>query len=401
MSEENKSGEELDELTAQAEETVEEVAEVAQDAEEVVEGAADAELELAEDAAETVGSVDERVEAAVRNVAEEAASEEAAAEKVVEEAKPERKKRERRSKQARSAKDAWQETADPEAKKAKASGLAALGTSTWIAISVAALALGLVLGRFVLGGGAAGGAADLSGKTTVTEAELDNTYATYTYNGQSHGVTVREVIEQTGTVEDAADADGNYKLPSAENAINAARNAILNAEIESRGIEVSDEDVAAYAEKALGTSDFEAIGSAYGMDADAVKQLITENCKLEALRDEVVEAKLPDMPEAPEAAEEGKEDEANKKYGKYVLDLAGDEWDSEKGAWKSEDGRYATALASYDFDGKKASYNAAQAAYYVAYQVYTEQSTELSNQWTTYVNGLMSQASIQVGTLVS
>ncbi len=336
---------------------------------------------------------DERVEAAVRNVAEEA-QEEAPVEE-----KPARKKRERRSKQARAAKGEAEPVAAPVANKAPRRSVT-LGTPAWIAISVASLALGLVLGHFVLGGGPAGNAS-FTGKSTVAESELDSAYATYTYNGATETVTVREAIEQTGTIESVKQEDGTYTLPSAEAAISVARNAIIAKEADSRNITISDEDLAAYAEQAIGTSDYDAIASTYGMDAESVKELLTSSARMNALRDEVVGVDAPTMPDAPTAAEEGKESEVTKEYAEYIINLAGDEWNADKGEWASKDGAYATALDGQDFSKDGASYAAAQAAYYVAYQQYSQAQTEISNKWTEFVNGLLSNASIEVSSLVS
>lgn len=391
-----------------AEELVEEEADEAVDVAAGVEDEA-VPADEADGAADQAPELDERVEAAVRHVAEEAeadtaegpadnkilAEDEAPAPSEAE-ADSAPKRRERRSKQARAAKAATDDSVSPTPQKA--SRLASLGVPVWIGIAAASLVLGLVLGRFVLGGSVGG---TLSGKIAVTEAQLDDAYATYTYRGKTETISIREAIEQNGTVEAMKDEDGTYRLPAAEYALNAARTAILDKEVESRGIVVSDEDVAAYAEQTLGTSDYESIASAYGMEVDAVRELILENCRMNALREEVVGGTLPEMPADPEAAEEGKEDELTKEYADYIIGLAGDEWDEEAGTWAQKDSRYATALADADFSAEGASYNAAQAAYYVAYQLYTEQQTEMSSTWAEYVNGLMCNASIQVGTLVS
>ena len=362
-------------------------------------------------------AVDQKVEDAVRHVAEEAAADEAtstmfdaaASDQMAEgvtaqaggsdaESAP-KKKRERRSKQARAEKTGIAAFADAPA-ASNASKAAVLGTPAWIAIAVACLALGLALGRFVLGGGSAA-TADLSSKTTVAESELDKAFATFTYNGSTEAITVREVIELNGTLDSAVTDDGTYKLPSAEYAINVARTKILNKEIDARGIEVSDDEVAAYAEENLGTSDYDAIDSTYGMDAEKVKQLIAENCRLMAMRKEIVGEDTATMPTAPDTAEEGKEDERTKEYADYILQLVGDEWDAEKGAWVDEESSYAVALDGTDFSADSASYNMAQSVYYVAYQKYNEQQTEMSNKWTDFLNELLSKASIEVNTLVS
>lgn len=381
------------ESTEQAAESTEQAAEADEQATEATEQATEAE------------ALDEMVEIAVENVAKEAAAESAVEEEAVAEVPAEQatdtaptKKRERRSKQARAEKAARSGASEP-ALPASAAKTASYGLPVLIAAAVGCLALGLVLGRFVLGGGAGSGAA--SGKTVITEAELDNAYANYTYQGKSSTVTFREVIEMNGSLEASADADGNYKIPAAENALNAARTAILNKEIESRGIEVTEEEVTAYAEQSLGTSDFDAIASTYGMEPDAVKELVEENCRLTKLREEIIDGDVPAMPEAPATAEEGKEEEATKAYAEYILTLVGDQWDSKKGAWADESSSYATALADYNFDGKTASYNAAQAAYYVAYQEYTTKSQEIATQWTDFLNGLLSNASIEINSMVS
>lgn len=404
MSDENLTNEQ-DEL---AEETVEAVEEAVEPvAEQAVDAVADAATEVetaSEEAVEEFDVQQEKVESAVRHVAEEAQAE------VADEVEEAPAKRERRSKQKRAEKaakagaDAF-DAAPSAAPAAAPTGLAALGVPAWLGIAAASLVVGLLVGRFALGGeSAASAAADavaLAGQTAVTEDHLDDAYATYVYKGDTHTITVREVLEQNGTIDAALDDEGNYTLPSAEYAINVARTNILNKEVEARDITVSDDDVAAYAEQALGTSDYEAIASAYGMEAEEVENLIVENCKLDVLRKEVIGGEMPEMPEAPTAPEEGAEDQQTKEYADYIIALVGDEWDSKAGAWADESSAYATALADSEFTADGASYNDAQTAYYVAYQKYSEAQNDMSVKWTDYLNGLLSNASIQVGTLIS
>ena len=251
----------------------------------------------AEEAAEPADDVDEKVEAAVKNVAEEAEADEKAAEEAV-------------------------------AGESEAEEDAAAVVSCW-----AALALRVP-----------------TSPARPPSARPSSTRPTPPTPTTARPPTSRSARSSSRTAPSRAPLTprvATTSLPSAEYAMTAARNAILNAEIESRGIEVSDEDVAAYAEKALGTSDFEAIGSAYGMDAEAVEKLITDNCRINALREQVVGEELPAMPEAPATAEEGKEDEATKKYADYIIALVGEEWDAKAGTWASEDSAYATALDGY------------------------------------------------------
>lgn len=306
-----------------------------------------------------------------------------------------------------------------ETKVSKIPAQVSLGTGVFAGIVAAALAIGALVCALVMGGGAAAGGA--LGKKTLTEAELGTTVATYSYGGKSQAITAREVIEQFGSLEASKDADGNYAIPTADNALSLARNKIIASEAENRGITVSDDDLASYAEETLGSSDFEQIASSYGMDVESVKSLLRQSSQMTKLRDEVVgtnDATAPQAPAEPEYAttnEEGNElseeeinaarDEAfkkeTKKYAKYIIGLAGDEWDSKKGTWKAEDGPFATALAGYKVTADGASYEAAQAAYSVAYQEYSNAQSEVSTKWTDFVNDLLANASISLNSLMS
>lgn len=318
---------------------------------------------------------DPKVEAAVRNVVEEA-----------------------KAQRASESRSAGEQPAAQEATPSSARRGLSLGRGAWLAICAASLVVGLLLGRFVLGGGGAS-TVDLDGRTTVSASELDSAYASFTYRGKTDVVTVREAIEQIGRVEDFQTDDGSYTLPPAEQALIVARNKILAGEVEERGITVSDDEVAAYAEQVLGTSDYEGIAASYGMETSEVEELLVENCKIDVLREEIVGEGTSAMPEAPDEPEEGKESEATKAYADYIIALAGDEWDSEAGTWVS-DSRFAF-LDTVGFSADAATYDAAQSAFYLAYQIYTDEQASLQSAWTTFSNELMSQASIQLGTLLA
>ena len=105
----------------------------------------------------------------------------------------------------------------------KAAG-AALPTPAWVAIAVAAMVVGVLCGHFLLGGGSS---ISLSGKTTLTGDQLDSTIATYTYNGKTVDVTARQVISQSKSVDSAANSDGTYDVPVADDVVSYARNAIV------------------------------------------------------------------------------------------------------------------------------------------------------------------------------
>ncbi len=310
--------------------------------------------------------------------------------------------------------------AAPEQKK----GIASLGMGAWIGIAVVALVLGIVVGKFLLGGGAAAAGGSLGGKLTVTESELDTPMATYTYKGTTSTITAREVILQNNSLDASKDADGNYSLPSADTVLSVARNAIIKKEAEDRGITVSDEELANYSKETLGSADYASIATSYSMTEDAVKELLTNSCIMSKLRDEVVEADtsatMPDAPKAPESTyetktqvneETGQEEEVQEEvdnssapsaeYAAYIIKLAGSEWNASTGTWASPDGPYATALSGYEITKDSATYEAAQAAYYVAYQQYSEAQSKVSAQWTDFVNGLLANASISISTLIA
>jgi hypothetical protein len=304
-----------------------------------------------------------------------------------------------------------------EAEGKKGSALESLSMGAWIGIAVAALVIGLLVGKFALGGVAGGALA----KSTLAESELGSVVGTYTYNGKTESITAKEVIEQYGSLSSSKKEDGTYAVPSADNVLSLARNRILALEASNRGITVSDEDLAAYAEQTLGSSDFEQIATSYSMDQETVKELLRQSAQMSKMRDEVVGtagATAPEAPVEPEypttddngaeldeeaaaAAKEQAQKESKKEYADYIIKLAGDEWDADKGAWKAEDGPYATALADYEVTADGASYEAAQAAYYVAYQSYSTAQSDVSTQWTDFVNGLFVNATVSLTSLVA
>lgn len=291
-----------------------------------------------------------------------------------------------------------------------------LGMNAWIGIAVAALVIGLLLGRFVLGGGV-GGALN---KTTLTEGELDTVVANYNDNGAAKSITARQVIEMTSSLEASKNEDGNYNIPSADNILYAVRNTIAINEAEKRGINPSDEDLLNYAEQTLGqTPDFEAIATSNNIDVDTVKKLLTDSYRINELQKQIggeISVTEPEFPKEPEykttndagealSDEEIKknQDEAYKKanadYAKYIINLAGDEWDAEKNTWKSPDGPYAQALSSYEIKNDSATYEAAYAAYQTAYTKYSEAQSEYYKGVTDYLSDLYGKSSISILTL--
>jgi hypothetical protein len=278
-------------------------------------------------------------------------------------------------------------------KKAQGSNLLAT-----IITGIVCLAIGVVLGKFVLSGH---NTADPLNKVTLSESELDTVVATYTYGGEKHQVTARDVIEDASSLEAELNEDGTYALPTADNVLAYARNKIIIGEAESRGITVTDEDISAYAMEMLGTDDFAAIASTYGLSEDVAKRMLGESAMMKALRDQILaDTATVEMPANPPAEpEDGNHDATSKEYADYVIALLGDEWDAENNTWARTDGQYYATLQTYPISNEEASYEAAQQAYYVAYMAYANATSNSSQAWTDFVNGLLGSASIEIATL--
>ena len=263
-----------------------------------------------------------------------------------------------------------------------------------IVIAAACLVCGGLVGHFAFPTTAAS-----LDQQTLQEADLDTVVARYTYKGQTYDITAREVITQSSSLDSAKNDDGSYTMPTADNIVDLARNQIMQKVVEAQGITVSDDDMDSYAQSYLGSTDYASIASQYGMDEDSVKDLVRQSCGLSKLRSTIVTQEIPTQPTAPTQPADGAEDTPTADYATYIINLAGDEWDSSTGTWKDSNSTYASALADYQITNDSATYAAAQAAYYVAYQQYASATQTASQQWTTYVNGELSGASIQIYTL--
>lgn len=264
-----------------------------------------------------------------------------------------------------------------------------------IAIAVVLIIVAGIGGYFIGNGGFAGKG---PGASAVEESQLDTVLARWSYNGKTTDLTVREAIESQYSLDNAKDDDGKYAVPTAEVVVAYIRNQILLADAESRGITVDDDEMSAFAEDQLGTSDYSTIASQYGVSEDQAKQVVKENATLKKLTEEVVpDAPTDSVPEAPTEPEDGNTETASKDYADYIINLAGDEWDAEKGTWASEDGDYHSALSSSTtFSKDSATYADAQTAYYVAYQQYAQKSQKASTAWRAYVNNLYASADVSL-----
>ena len=262
----------------------------------------------------------------------------------------------------------------------------------FIAIAVVAVVIAAIAG-YIFGSG--GFAPKGIGSANLTEDQLDTTVATWSYKGATHNLSAREAIESQYSLDAVKNSDDTYPAPSAQVILAYVQNQILMADAESRGITVSDEEAAEAVEKTLGTSDWATIANRYGTSEDQAKEIVKQQTMSQKLYAEIV----PDAATAPTAPTEpadGNQDTASKDYADYIISLAGDEWDAEKGAWKSEDGTIASALKGQEFTADSATYAQAMTAYSAAYQAYATSSSKAASTYTDYVNGLFAEANLQI-----
>lgn len=271
-------------------------------------------------------------------------------------------------------------------------------TYAWLVLMLVATFVGFFVGHYVMADPVSFG--ELRGTTTITEAQLDKTVATYVLDGETYKVSARDAIAQGSSLDAVRNSDGTYLMPSAENVLAAARTAILMREVEARGIEVSDEEYVAYVEDTFGTTSADELAVAYNMDVETVRARLRESAAIAKLRQEVVSADESELA-PPVNPDEDAQDVPTADYAAYIIGLAGDEWDSEKGIWASEDGPFASALREYDIRSDAATYEAAQTAYNVAYQLQSAKVTAAATQWTDFVNALLCEASLALSSIVS
>lgn len=264
---------------------------------------------------------------------------------------------------------------------------------TMIAAFVIAIVVAAVIGFFVGSGGFGGKGV---GSATLTEDQLDSTVASYSYNGKKSNITAREAIESQYSLDTVKDDDGNYAAPSADVILSYVRNQILLDAAEDEGITVSSKEMKQYAEDSIGTSDYKTMATQYGVSKDQAKQIVRQSATLQKLYKKKVGDTSASMPTAPTEPADGNEETASKDYADYIINLAGDEWDSSKGTWKDEGSTYAKAFADDAFTADSATYKQAMTAYYTAYQQYSSQASSASSKWTEYANGLYAKANISI-----
>ena len=272
-----------------------------------------------------------------------------------------------------------------------------LPTPAWVVICALLLALGVFAGHYLLGGT---GSISLNGRTTLSAGELDSVIATYTVNGQAKSVTAREVlVEVAGGAEPIANEDGTYDVPSASATLTYAQNEIILADAAACGITATDEEIDEFAISSLG-ADLATLASSWGIEEQAAHDMIEDAIVMQKLQEQVTSTELPEQPSTPSEPAEGEEDVATAEYAQYVIGLLGDEWDAEADDWARTDGTYYATLSGYEISNESATYAAASAAYSVAASAYEEAYNQVTEELGAYTDGLLSKATIQIGTLV-
>ena len=187
-----------------------------------------------------------------------------------------------------------------------------IGAAALLAVGAICLVAGLLVGKFVIG---APTAHNPLNKVTLTAGELDTVVGTYTYAGETHEITARAVIEDSSSLATAAKEDGTYDVPTADAILGFARNSIIMREAESRGITVTDEDVAAYAREVLGTDDYATIAATYGLTEEVAKRMLSESAVMKKLRDQVIsDSGVGEAPVPPTQPEDGNHDATSKEW---------------------------------------------------------------------------------------
>ena len=232
---------------------------------------------------------------------------------------------------------------------------------------------------------------------TLQESQLDTVVGTYRYQDDTYSITARDAILGTKSLESVRNADGSYQAPSTDMIVSYARNDILARLVRDNGIEVSGEEVAAYARELVGTDDMNAVASYFSMDADQAQQIVSEAAAVRKLREQVVGTSAAAL-QPPTYPADGATEVGNADYATYIIGLLGSNWDSASGTWANTSNPYYDVLKDKVFAPGSASYDAAQAAYAVALeQVGSTDSARAA--WTTWLNQYLDEGSIAVATL--
>lgn len=258
--------------------------------------------------------------------------------------------------------------------------------TTCVVTGIVCIFIGLLVGFYLLGSGFT-----MVGRTSISEAELDQPVGIYIINGVPNFISAREVLDSGNGLSQSLQEDGTYAYPTAEEVLAAVRTAVLNGEVTARGITISDEDMKEYAEQQLGTSDYSHIANYYGLDEASVQTFVRQAVGINKLRQEITGVADQLAPTAPEQGLDAAS------YKSYILHLLGDNWDVQNNAWANEDNDYYEALSGDAFNPDTATYEQASMVYSIASENYQADSAAAANTWNDYVNDVLKNCQVRIG----
>lgn len=235
------------------------------------------------------------------------------------------------------------------------------------------------------------------GVTEVASSDTSRVIATYTWKGKTHDVTIGDYAKWAGT----ASSSGSYQVPAASNVTTYVQAQVMDQVAKDEGIDVTNDDIDAYAKDTLGATDIDTLASNYSMSADDLRDLLRQTVRQSKLREKVAGKVDVTVPSAePTAPEDGKDDATSKDYADYIVKAVGDAWDKDanggKGGWKDSSSAIAKAMADYDVTNDSASYKAAEACYKELSSEYTAKSSEVSADWSSYQNKTLKDVEIDL-----
>ncbi len=265
------------------------------------------------------------------------------------------------------------------------------------------LIIGLLIGSFFLGGPSAG-----LGVSTVPESGLDKTIATYNYNGK-HNITIRELMEAYSTVDmfKTTDPEGNevYRVPSSDSVISYVRTRVIDNLADSKGIKISDEELAEAIKNTYnveGDENIDALAKQFGVDTPKFKTLMTQQLKGEKLIKSYMgdEKDIPAAPEQPKTPEKDAEKTPTEEYAQYIINLVGSAWDGAAGKWADDESPYAkTLVGDMAFDGQKATFSQASVVFSIASQTHQEAVAKSQMAAFEEINKAMNSTSVTILTI--
>ncbi len=293
------------------------------------------------------------------------------------------------------------ETKAPEEKKSKCF-FANNKHAAFAFVGVVGIIIGLIIGLLM------GGPSSPLGTTTVPESKLDETIATYKYNGD-HKVTIRELMEAQGNIElfKTTDKDGKeaYRVPSSEAVTSYVRNQVLIELADSKGIKVSDDEIYDVLKKSYnvdGQEGLDNLAKQFGTTPERLKDLVSQQIKGEKLVRNLMGdgADLPDPPAKPEAPAEGEDSKATAGYAEYIRNIVGDAWNNNDKKWNDENSAFAKTLVGDNaFDGETATYTQANIVYSIVAQEYQEKVSKGQTKALDEINAAMANTSLTLRTL--